>query len=62
MRIGVPREVKNSEHRVGITPTGVHELVKRGHEVTVEHDAGVGSTFTDDDYRAAGANVARTAE
>lgn len=62
MRIGVPREVKNSEHRVGITPTGVYELVKRGHEVTVEHEAGVGSTFTDDDYRAAGATVARTAE
>jgi alanine dehydrogenase len=57
MRIGVPREVKNSEHRVGMTPVGVHELVQRGHELIVEHDAGLGSSFTDDDYRKAGATV-----
>ena len=43
MRIGVPKEVKNHEYRVAITPIGVHELVAHGHEVHVEKDAGVGS-------------------
>lgn len=57
MRISVPREVKNNEHRVAVTPVGVQELTQRGHEVIVEAGAGVGSTFDDDDYREAGATV-----
>ncbi|MDO5677782.1 MAG: alanine dehydrogenase [Propionibacteriaceae bacterium] len=57
MRISVPREIKNNENRVAITPVGVQELVQRGHQITVEAGAGVGSTFTDDAYREAGAVV-----
>ncbi|MDP3969203.1 MAG: alanine dehydrogenase [Nocardioides sp.] len=57
MRIGVPREVKNHEYRVAITPVGVHELVQHGHEVVVEKDAGAGSHVPDDEYVAAGARV-----
>ncbi|WP_030484529.1 alanine dehydrogenase [Nocardioides aequoreus] len=62
MRIGVPKEVKNHEYRVAITPIGVHELVSHGHEVTVEKDAGVGSQISDDDYRAAGATIIDSAD
>ncbi|UOE21809.1 alanine dehydrogenase [Thermobifida halotolerans] len=62
MRVGVPREVKNHEYRVAITPAGVHELVRHGHEVLVEHDAGVGSSISDAEYAAAGARVLGTAE
>ncbi len=57
MRIGVPKEVKNHEYRVAITPIGVHELVAHGHEVVVETGAGVGSSITDEDYVAAGASI-----
>lgn len=57
MRIGVPREVKNNEFRVAITPAGVHELITHGHQVDVESGAGVGSAITDDEYRAAGATI-----
>ncbi|GAA4527817.1 alanine dehydrogenase [Brachybacterium paraconglomeratum] len=57
MRIGVPREIKNNENRVGLGAPGVHELVARGHEVVVEAGAGVGSRVSDEDYRAAGATV-----
>jgi alanine dehydrogenase len=57
MRIGVPREVKNHEYRVGITPAGVHELVRAGHDVLVEQGAGVGSSFADADYKEAGAVI-----
>lgn len=57
MRIGVPRETKNHEYRVAITPAGVHELVRRGHEVFVERGAGRGSSIPDEDYEAAGARV-----
>ncbi|WP_370246607.1 alanine dehydrogenase [Nocardioides sp.] len=57
MKISVPREVKNHEYRVAITPIGVHELVAHGHEVAVETGAGLGSSITDDDYRAAGATI-----
>src|SRR3954447_5318606 len=57
MRIGVPREVKNHEYRVGITPAGVHELTRAGHEVLVERGAGVGSSFADADYKEAGAVI-----
>lgn len=62
MRIGVPRETKNSEFRVAITPVGVHELTQRGHRVLVEHDAGLGSSFSDDDYRAVGAEIVADAD
>ena len=62
MKIGVPREVKNNEYRVAITPAGVHELVQHGHEVVVEHEAGVGSSIPDADFAAAGATVAATAD
>lgn len=57
MRVGVPREVKDQEFRVALTPAGVRELVARGHEVLVERDAGAGSSITDGDFVAAGAVV-----
>ena len=62
MRIGVPKEIKNNENRVGMTPSGVAELVKRGHKVTVQHTAGEGSGFSDEDYISAGAVIAPTIE
>ncbi|GHF07355.1 alanine dehydrogenase [Pseudolysinimonas yzui] len=58
MRVGVPSEVKNNEFRVAITPSGVHELVAHGHEVHIQAGAGLGSSISDDDYRAAGATIA----
>ena len=60
MRIGVPKEVKNHEYRVAITPVGVHELTAQGHDVYVERGAGVGSSIADEDYLAAGAKVLDT--
>jgi alanine dehydrogenase len=57
MRIGVPREVKNHEYRVAITPSGVHELSAHGHEVFVETAAGLGSSITDEEFAAAGAQI-----
>ena len=62
MKVAIPREVKNHEYRVAITPSGVHELVKNGHEVYVETDAGVGSSIVNEDYVAAGATILDTAE
>ncbi|MDN5686912.1 MAG: alanine dehydrogenase [Brachybacterium sp.] len=62
MLIGVPREIKNNENRVGLTAAGVHELVVRGHQVVVESSAGLGARITDEDYRAAGAEILATAE
>ncbi|WP_339842395.1 alanine dehydrogenase [uncultured Halopseudomonas sp.] len=62
MRIGVPREIKNHEYRVGLTPTAVAELVRHGHQVCVEHGAGASIGFTDDDYRSAGARMAGVEE
>ena len=62
MRIGVPKEVKILEHRVGILPAGVRELVNDGHAVFVESNAGVGVGVSDDDYRTAGALVLGTAK
>ena len=62
MRIGVPKEVKNHEYRVAITPIGVHELVAHGHEVFVEKDAGVGSQVDDAEYVAAGATIVDSAD
>ena len=61
MRIGVPKEIKNNEYRVAITPPGVFEALRHGHEVIVEAGAGVGSSISDDDYRAAGATILPTA-
>jgi alanine dehydrogenase len=62
MRIGVPKEVKNHEYRVAITPSGVHELVRDGHDVYVELDAGLGSAIPDADYLAAGAKILPSAD
>lgn len=62
MRIGVPKEVKNHEYRVAITPVGVHELVSRGHDVFVQTGAGVGSSITDEEYAAAGAKLLDSAD
>ncbi len=57
MRIGIPKEIKNNENRVGLSPSGVHALVEAGHEVLVETAAGEGSYFEDMDYVQAGANI-----
>ena len=57
MKVGVPKEVKNHEYRVAMTPVGVHELVSDGHEVVVQKDAGVGSSIPDEEYVAAGAKI-----
>ncbi|MFF4191915.1 alanine dehydrogenase [Nonomuraea sp. NPDC001831] len=62
MKVGVPREVKNSEYRVALTPAGVHELVRHGHQVHVERQAGLGSAIPDEDYAAAGAVIAPHAD
>jgi alanine dehydrogenase len=57
MKVGIPKEVKNHEYRVAITPAGVHELVRAGHQVFVQQDAGVGSAIPDADFVAAGAAI-----
>ena len=57
MRVGVPREIKKNEHRVGLTPTAVREYVAHGHAVSVETGAGLGAGFTDEDFRRAGAAI-----
>jgi len=62
MKIGIPKEIKNNENRVAITPAGVMTLVKAGHEVYVEKGAGSGSGFIDEEYSKAGAKIAETAE
>lgn len=62
MRIGVPKEIKNNENRVAMTPAGVVNLLKFGHEVWIEHGAGEGSGFTDDDYQSAGAKLVQSAK
>lgn len=61
MRIGVPKEIKNNENRVAITPAGVVHLVEAGHQVSIETKAGIGSGFTDEEYKAAGATIVPTA-
>jgi len=61
MRIGVPKEIKNREHRVAITPEGVMALTAVGHEVVVEASAGIDSSFSDQAYRDAGASVVNSA-
>ena len=62
MIIGVPKEIKNNENRVALTPAGAAELTKRGHEVFVQKTAGNGSGFSDEDYIAAGAGLLPTIE
>ena len=62
MKVGIPREVKNHEYRVAITPAGVNEFTRHGHEVFVEAGAGVGSSITDDEFAAAGAKILATAD
>ncbi|MGA9225712.1 MAG: alanine dehydrogenase [Mesobacillus sp.] len=62
MRIGVPKEIKNNENRVAMTPAGVLNLVNFGHEVFIETGAGLGSSFTDEDYKGAGAIIVASAE
>ena len=57
MTVGVPKEIKNNENRVGMTPSGVAELIKRGHTVFVQHTAGEGSGFSDEQYKAVGAQI-----
>ena len=58
MKVGVPSEVKNHEYRVAITPSGVHEFTRHGHEVLVQAGAGLGSSITDEEFVAAGAKIA----
>jgi alanine dehydrogenase len=62
MKVGVPKEVKNHEYRVAITPAGVHELARDGHEVYVQQGAGTGSLIPDEDFVAAGARILPTAD
>ena len=62
MKVGIPREVKNHEYRVAITPAGVHELVRNGHDVFIEQEAGVGSSIPDQDFVSAGATILPTAD
>jgi alanine dehydrogenase len=62
MKIGVPKEIKNNENRVGLTPAGAFELVNFGHQVYVQESAGEGSGFSDEDYREAGAVLMPTIE
>ena len=62
MKIGIPKEIKSNEHRVGMTPDGVAELVKHGHEVFVQHTAGEGSGFADAAYEKVGAKILPTIE
>lgn len=62
MIIGIPKEIKNKEFRVSITPSGVVELVSRNHTVLIEQDAGLGSGFSDQDYKQAGAVIIQKAQ
>ncbi|RUO44089.1 alanine dehydrogenase [Aliidiomarina taiwanensis] len=62
MLIGVPKEIKNHEYRIGLTPSAVREYVANGHQVIVERDGGLAIGFTNEDYELAGARIADTAE
>jgi alanine dehydrogenase len=62
MRVGVPKEIKSDEYRVALMPVGAEALIKAGHQVAVETQAGVASGFTDEDYRAVGAEIVPTHE
>ena len=62
MKVGVPKELKDNEYRVAITPAGVRELVVNGHDVLIEHEAGRGSSIFDDEFERAGAKIVPTAD
>jgi alanine dehydrogenase len=62
VKVGVPKEIKNHEYRVAITPAGVHEFVRNGHEVLIERGAGTGSLLPDEEFVAAGARIVPTAD
>ena len=62
MRVGIPKEIKNNEFRVAITPSGVKELVDHRHTVSIETGAGIGSSISDDEYVAAGAAILSSAD
>ncbi len=62
MIIGIPKEIKESEHRVGMTPSGVQTLIQNGHDVYVQNSAGQGSGHSDEDYSNVGANLLKTIE
>lgn len=62
MIIGIPKEIKESEHRVGMTPSGVQTLIQNGHDVYVQNSAGQGSGHSDEDYSNVGANLLNTIE
>ncbi|MEV4660101.1 alanine dehydrogenase [Micromonospora sp. NPDC049301] len=62
MKVGIPREVKNHEYRVAITPAGVNEFTRSGHQVFVESGAGVGSSISDEEFATAGATILPTAD
>ncbi|MGH3459938.1 MAG: alanine dehydrogenase [Kribbellaceae bacterium] len=62
MKVGVPKEVKNHEYRVAITPAGVHEFTRHGHQVLIERSAGAGSSITDAEFVAAGATIIDSAD
>src|SRR5688572_2090977 len=62
MKIGVPKEIKAQEHRIGLLPSAAYQLVKRGHQVLVEAGAGVGSGFADAQFVTAGAEIVATHE
>ncbi|MBE9032895.1 alanine dehydrogenase, partial [filamentous cyanobacterium LEGE 11480] len=61
MQVGVPRETKDLEFRVGLSPSSVQALIEQGHRVCIETQAGVGSGFSDADYRQAGGTIVTTA-
>ena len=62
MKIGVPKEIKNHEYRVGLTPSSVQEMCSHGHTVMVQKNAGMGISASDEDYQNAGATIIDTAK
>ena len=62
MKVGIVKEIKNNENRVAIIPSSVKEFIRNGHEVLIECGAGLGSGFSDEEYKAAGATMVEKAE
>lgn len=62
MIVGIPKEIKNNENRVSLTPAGAHELVQRGHTVYIQHTAGINSGFSNEEYEKVGARILPTIE
>ena len=62
MKIAVPKEIKNNENRVGLVPSGARQLVQDGHEVYVQHNAGMGIGIPDEEYIKVGAKIVNTLE